>query len=316
MKLKTLAAAALAVTALASCTANKTKETAMEETKEPAVATTLQPDSINLATLLGEEKPAGRVEVYNLGDFKLHVYYTQDVMNDASYIIEGSDSVVTMEQPLFKVNVEEFNAYLDRVGKPVAKRITDYHVGGTGGHEILMAKGMPEFVKGPVYGGMMQSFAQAFGDSMTALPTGKEDEVDFDTTHVYAGVPFEFCHGASTDFPAASIIIGGKAYYTHWAPAKAHMSHLQLSSRAAVDAEIAEAERELNSGAVLFIGGHGGATQKGAVEFKIDYLDTIKKILETAQTPGQFVESLTKAYPGLPGDEGLNDLAAALYKAA
>lgn len=55
MKLKTLAAAALAVTALASCTANKTKETAMEETKEPAVATTLQPDSINLATLLGEE---------------------------------------------------------------------------------------------------------------------------------------------------------------------------------------------------------------------------------------------------------------------
>lgn len=284
------------------------------ESKEPANETVLRPDSIDLAVALGEEKAAGRVEVYDMGDFRLHVYYTQDVMNDASYIVEGTDSVVTMEQPLFKVNVSEFNSYLDKVGKPVAKRITDYHVGGTGNHEVLMVKGMPEFVKGPVYGGMMKSFEQAFGDSMTELPTGKEDEVDFGTTQVYAGVPFEFLHGAVSDFPGASIIIGGKVYYTHWTPAKMHMSHLQLTSRAAVDAEIAEAERELNSGAILFIGGHGGATQKESVEFKIAYLKTIKSLLETAKTADDFVSGLTKAYPGLPGAEGLNDLAAALYK--
>lgn len=313
MKSKTFAAAALALISLASCTANKTKDQSMES-KEPANETVLRPDSIDLAVALGEEKAAGRVEVYDMGDFRLHVYYTQDVMNDASYIVEGTDSVVTMEQPLFKVNVSEFNSYLDKVGKPVAKRITDYHVGGTGNHEILMVKGMPEFVKGSVYGGMMKSFEQAFGDSMTELPTGKEDEVDFGTTQVYAGVPFEFLHGAVSDFPGASIIIGGKVYYTHWTPAKMHMSHLQLTSRAAVDAEIAEAERELNSGAILFIGGHGGATQKESVEFKIAYLKTIKSLLETAKTADDFVSGLTKAYPGLPGAEGLNDLAAALYK--
>lgn len=313
MKSKTFAAAALALISLASCTANKTKDQSMES-KEPANETVLRPDSIDLAVALSEEKAAGRVEVYDMGDFRLHVYYTQDVMNDASYIVEGTDSVVTMEQPLFKVNVSEFNSYLDKVGKPVAKRITDYHVGGTGNHEILMVKGMPEFVKGPVYGGMMKSFEQAFGDSMTELPTGKEDEVDFGTTQVYAGVPFEFLHGAVSDFPGASIIIGGKVYYTHWTPAKMHMSQLQLTSRAAVDAEIAEAERELNSGAILFIGGHGGATQKESVEFKIAYLKTIKSLLETAKTADDFVSGLTKAYPGLPGAEGLNDLAAALYK--
>lgn len=313
MKSKTFAAAALALISLASCTANKTKDQSMES-KEPANETVLRPDSIDLAVALGEEKAAGRVEVYDMGDFRLHVYYTQDVMNDASYIVEGTDSVVTMEQPLFKVNVSEFNSYLDKVGKPVAKRITDYHVGGTGNHEILMVKGMPEFVKGPVYGGMMKNFEQAFGDSMTELPTGKEDEVDFGTTQVYAGVPFEFRHGAVSAFPGASIIIGGKVYYTHWTPAKMHMSHLQLTSRTAVDAEIAEAERELNSGSILFIGGHGGATQKESVEFKIAYLKTIKSLLETAKTADDFVSGLTKAYPGLPGAEGLNDLAAALYK--
>lgn len=219
-----------------------------------------------------------------------------------------------MEQPLFKVNVEEFNAYLDALGKPVAKRITDYHLGGTGSHDVVMPKGMPAFVKGPVYGGMMEGFQQAFGDTMTALPTGKEDEVDFGSTHVYAGIPFVFSHGASTDFPAASILIGGKVYYTHWTPAKAHISHLQLSSAAAVDAEIAEAERELASGAELFIGGHGGATDKTSVEFKIEYLSSIKRILSEVQTPVAFVAALTAAYPDLPGVDGLPALASALCK--
>lgn len=313
MKSKTLVAATLAVATLASCSANKTKENVMEN-NQSTKETALVPDSIDLGALLEETSPAGRVEVYDLGNFKLHVYYTQDVMNDASYIIEGTDSVVTMEQPLFKVNVNEFDSYLDKVGKPVAKRIADYHVGGTGNHEIVMAKGMPEFVKGPIYGGMMKGFEQAFGDSMTSLPTGKEDEVDFGTTQTYAGVPFEFRHGATSDFPAASIIIDEKVYYTHWTPAKAHMSHLQLSSPAAVDAEIAEAERELNSGAELFIGGHGGAAQKEAVEFKIEYLKTIKNLLASATNAEDFVTELNKAYPNLPGADGLNDLAAALYK--
>lgn len=313
MKSITLAAAALALISLASCSASKTKDQTMDS-METAKDTVVRPDSIDLAATLGEDKATGRVEVYDMGDFKLNVYYTQDVMNDASYIVEGTDSVVTLEQPLFKVNVSEFDAYLDKVGKPVAKRITDYHVGGTGAHEVLMMKGMPEFVKGPVYGGMMKGFEQTFGDSMTDLPTGKEDEVDFGTTLTYAGVPFEFRHGATSDFPGASIIIGGKAYYTHWTPAKAHMSNLQLSSRAAVDAEMAEAVSELNSGAVLFIGGHGGATQKDSVEFKIEYLKTIRNLLGKAKTADDFVAELSKAYPGLPGAEGLPQLAAALYK--
>lgn len=283
----------------------------MEATKNTQA---LKPENINLAALLGEEKAAGRVEVYDLDNFRLHVYYTQDVMNDASYIVESANSVVTMEQPLFKVNVSEFDRYLDTLRKPVAKRITDYHLGGTGAHEITMLKGMPAFVKGPIYGGMMKGFRQAFGDSMTDLPTGKEDEVAFGTTEIYAGITFEFRHGATSDFPGASIIIGGKVYYTHWTPAKAHMSHLQLGSRAAVDAEIAEAERELHSGAVLFIGGHGGATDSSSVEFKIEYLRTIKRLLETEKTPEAFAKALIAAYPGLPGADMVNDLAAALYK--
>lgn len=256
----------------------------------------------------------GRFEVYDLGDFKLHVYYTNDALGDASYIIEGGDALVTMEQPLFRENVAEFDAYLSKLGRKVEKRITDYHVGGTGSHDVVMAEGMPEFTKGEIYGGMMAGFAQMFGDALTDMPTGKAAEVAFGSTQTWAGVPFEFRRGAASDFPGASILIGGKVYYTHWAPAKAHASHLQISSPAAIDAEIAEAEKSLKSGAELFIGGHGGAAMADAVQFKIDYLKTVKGMLAENGTPEAFVGAMKRAYPDLPGADGLGELAKALYK--
>lgn len=269
---------------------------------------------LSLLALGASAQDKGRFEVYDLGDFKLHVYYTNDALGDASYLIEGGDALVTMEQPLFKDNVAEFDTYLSKLGKKVEKRITNYHVGGTGSHDVVMAEGMPEFMKGEIYGGMMKGFAQTFGDALTEMPTGKATEVAFGTTQTWAGVPFEFRRGATSDFPGASILIGGKVYYTHWAPAKAHVSHLQISSPAAVDAEIAETERSLASGAELFIGGHGGAAKADAVQFKIDYLKTVKKLLAKNGTPEAFVGAMKKAYPDLPGADGLGELAKALYK--
>ena len=263
-------------------------------------------------TVMAQTK--GRFEVHDLDNFKLHVYYTNDALGDASYIVEGKDALVTMEQPLFKDNVVEFDAYLSRLEKPVEKRITDYHVGGTGSHDVVMAEGMPEFTKGEIYGGMMQGFAQAFGDALTDMPTGRAAEVAFGTTQTWAGVAFEFRRGATTDFPGASILIGGKVYYTHWTPVKAHVSHLQVSSPAAIDAEIAEAENSLASGATLFVGGHGGAATRDAVEFKITYLKKMKELLAENKTVQTFVDAMKEAYPGLAGEAGLEELGNALYK--
>ena len=268
----------------------------------------------NLLTITVMAQTKGRFEVHDLGNYKLHVYYTNDVMADASYIIEGKDSLVTMEHPLFKDNVAEFNIYIEKLGKPIKKIISDYHLGGSGNYAQIMAEGMEEFSKGPIYGGMMKGFEQMWGDTMTELPTGDVTEVPFGTTQTWAGVTFEFRHGASSDFPAASLLIGGKAYYTHWTPVKAHVSHLQISSPAAIDAEIAEAEKSLASGAELFIGGHGGAAKRDAVEFKIAYLKKMKEILTANKSSQDFVDAMKKAYPGLPGEAGLEDLGKALYK--
>ena len=96
----------------------------------------------NLLTITAMAQTKGRFEVHDLGNYKLHVYYTNDALGDASYIIEGTDAIVTMEHPLFKENVAEFDNYLSKLEKPVEKRITDYHVGGTGKHDVVMAQGM------------------------------------------------------------------------------------------------------------------------------------------------------------------------------
>lgn len=101
-------------------------------------------------------------------------------------------------------------------------------------------------------------------------------------------------------------------YYTHWAPAKAHPSSLQISSPAAVDAEIAEARKALASGATLFIGRHGGAADADAVRFKIDYLENVRHLLAEHTSREAFLRALNEAYPGLPGAEGTEALAAAL----
>ena len=272
------------------------------------------PVLMSVVALSANAQTKGKMEVYDFQNFKLHVYYTNDVMGDASYIVETSDALITMEEPLFKDNIAEFNTYLESLQKPVVQRISDYHVGGTAHHEVTMAEGMPAFVKGPVYGGMMQHFAQVFGDAITDLPTGATAEVPFGETRIYAGIPFLFRHGASSDFPAASILIGGKVYYTHWTPAKAHISPLQIGSRAAIDAEIAETENALQSGAQLFIGGHGGATTTESVEFKKTYLQTLKNLLSQSATPSEWIEAVKQAFPGLPAEDNLQGLANALYQ--
>lgn len=71
--------------------------------------------------IVAEAQTKGNFEVLDLGSFKLHVYNTNDALGDASYITEGKTGLVTLEQPLFKDNVSEFDAYVVSLNKPVQK---------------------------------------------------------------------------------------------------------------------------------------------------------------------------------------------------
>ncbi len=292
---KYFAFAAIVALMLSGCTGNNTQQQA--ETQENADSTT---------------QTVGTFQAYDLDGFRLHVYNSNDVMADASYIIEGDTGLIVMEYPLFKVNAAEFTDYIEALGKPVVCDITDYHLGGSDQLPLTMPEGMSAFIAGPIYSGMMQSFADQFGDTMVELPTQQATEVPFGETQTWAGIPFRFEHGATSDFPAASIIIGaGQVYYTHWTPAEAHVSPLQIGNAAAIDAELAEAQKSLDANCKYYIGGHGGLAEKAQVEFKIQYLKKVKELRATNTDAASFAEALKTAYPNLPGDA--DALAQALY---
>jgi hypothetical protein len=269
-------------------------------------------------TAISEKLSGGEIQVFDFGDFKLHTFITADPLGDMSNIVEGKNSIVIVEYAAFSNDISAENEYVKRLGKPVEKVIGNYHLAGLENlsqSQLIMIEGMPEFEKGTVYSGMIDSFAAAFSGAMDTSPHGPATIVALNSTENFAGIDFQFSPGSANDFPAAAIIIGGKVRYTHWVPSKAHFSPLQIGNRNAVDAVLDDLQKAKTSGCVLFIGGHGGGVSKmDAVEFQIAYLEKAKELLKTCDNANAFVAAMESVYPNLAGSDNLAGLAQNLYK--
>lgn len=261
----------------------------------------------------------GRFVVKDIDTFKLHAYTSADPLEDMSYIIESKNGLVILEPLAFFDDIEVFGKYIDSLNKPVEKIIADYHIAGFSAFDhskYVIPEGMSQFVKGDIYSGMMVNFANSF--------QGKIDVSDFipitiiakNTTQKWIGIPFTFFPGASTDFPAASILIGTQVYYTHFAPvADKHMSPLQIVNRDAIDATLLELDHAKSSGATVFIGGHGVAIAEiEAINFQIDYLKKMRETVDQIKTADEFVLIMQMLYPNIEGEDNLALLADNLYK--
>lgn len=256
----------------------------------------------------------GEFKSYDGNGFTMHVYNSNDVMADCSYIIETKKGLVTMEEPLFKDGVKEFDAYVAKLGKPVTTRITDYHEGGTGAKAIVQPEGMPLFMHEGVYDAMMKGFQKSFGDKMVERPSGKAKEVKFGATEKINGVSYLFANGPKNDFPAATILIGKDFCLMHWAPAKTHMNALQLANREAVAQALDGAQAAKRLGAKYYLGSHGGVATPEDLDFRIAYLTKMGQLLSENNDAASFAQALKDAYPALAGADGVDALAANLYK--
>ncbi len=273
-----------------------------------------------LTTLLGISTAAfaGETAIYDLPNSKLHVYASGDAMGDVSFIIEGKKSLIVLEQPPFFKDIEEFGDYTKSLKKPIAKVLANYHSGGLSPYsadQILMPAKMPAFMASPKAQGMLKKFQGEFGDAADfALKTGVKT-FDVPSAQKFAGVNFKFSEGVKSDFPAASVQIDGKAFYSHFAPAIAHANPMQIRSIEAIDFQIAELQKMQNSGAELFFGSHGGnkASKIDAVNFQLDYLKTLKKLRAETDDSATFIQKLIAKYPTLNGAEKLKKVAANIY---
>ncbi|MFR9578750.1 MAG: nuclear transport factor 2 family protein [Rikenellaceae bacterium] len=266
-----------------------------------------------VATLAAE---AQQFTTYELPNSTLHLYETGDAMGCASIIIEGKRSLVVMEQPLFNNNIEEFGKYVENLGKPIDRVFANYHQAGLTPYakeKIVMPKTMIEFSKTPMSKGMMDKFSQNFGKVADVKPFGKVSSINIPSSQKWAGVDFKLTCGVTTDFPAASVLIDGTAYYMHFAPSISHASPMVIRSVEAIDQVLAELRAVEASGAKYIFGSHGAPATMEEVTFQIAYLEKLKSIREMSSDPDIFAQRLLIAYPSLAGYEQLRALATKLY---
>lgn len=254
-----------------------------------------------------------RFSIKEFNGFRLHSFVPQGQGADPSYIIEGVDSLITLEQPLMRANGEAYDLYIARLNKPVAKRTADFHLGNTGDATLTTPEGMPEAFNGEQYQEMMSRFAKQYGDAMVALPTGKMETVPFDSALNFAGITFTFLHASTNDFPGADILIGHEVVYSHFTPSKAHIRARSLSDKDGVQSRIDELKRVKNTGASWFIGGHGAPVAVDMIEFELAYLKKTQELLKTQPDAKTFANALISAYPDLAGTDNVPALAELLY---
>ena len=261
-----------------------------------------------------------KITVTDFGSFKLHSYVSGDALGNMTSIIEGPNSLIVVEPAAFHENIDELGSYITALNKPVEKVLALYHAAGFSAFDaskFVMIAGMPEFIKSDSYVGMMNYFVSSFGDALDKTPApANVVTVANNAKEEWDGISFLFSPGASSDYPASSVLIGGKVYYIHFTPvANRHMGATQLTSRDAVKAYLSELEHAKSSGATTFIGGHGGASgDVAAVDFQIEYLKTANDLLSKETTAEGFITAIKSAYPAIGGESELEGVAAALYK--
>lgn len=264
--------------------------------------------------------PDNKISVTDFKNFKLHTYVSGDALGNISHIIEGANSLDVIEPAAFHANIKELGDYIQSLKKPVERVLANYHAAGFSAFDaskFVMIAGMPEYVNTENYQGMLAHFASLFGDAFDKTPVpANVTTIPRNTQVLWAGIPLKFTPGSTSDYPASSILIGGKVYYIHFTPAaNAHIGATELTNREAVNACLAELKKAKKSGATTFIGSHGGGNGDiAAVNFQIAYLKKVNSLLKKEATAENFIRAMKAAYPGIGGEAELEKVADALYK--
>jgi hypothetical protein len=127
------------------------------------------------------------------------------------------------------------------------------------------------------------------------------------------GMKFNFTESTDAIDNQAALIIGGKIYYSRYAPTREHLSAERLNSREAVNAEFEAAQKAFSKKCLYYIGQYGDYGNQAAQGFVLNYLRDVKKNMEKCSSAEEFVKAMSKAYPKLKGEENLTAVAAKLF---
>lgn len=255
----------------------------------------------------------GSVKLYDFGSIKVHAYATHDAMGDESYLLESDKALVLLESPAFRDNLDEWSAYIKKIGKPIEGAMGAYHPNGMKhyGDVTVYAtqKALTNWSSGGAIRALNDNFIKTFGDKFDGnLPTDAKIIKEGSTVTI-GGIDFNILN---TGDDAYSVEIPQiKSVYRHMMGCK---SHNILTSTKHMDAMIAELKEYQKKDYTLVLSGHYEPESQDDVSTKIAYLQKTKDLAGSCTTKNDFINAMKKAFPNYSGENYLEMTAGFLYK--
>lgn len=272
-----------------------------EETADTAAVAETSVEEVSL--------DVGEMYVYDYGDYKLHVYQTNDAITDICYILETDTNLIGIESPCFYDNLEEYMTYIDELGKPMDDLLLPYHP--CGGETLQVEntyateKTLELLEEGGSNRSMIDGFIEAFGDAFDG--TVHEITNVIEPGNITIGgvdlVITEASDGFNIEIPAINCV------YIHMMGSDVHNI---LTSNEVIDELTAQLEDYKDRGFSLVLTSHYLPEGMDAVDQKLAYLAETKEIAAESADSEAFIAAMQEAFPNYSGESFLEMSAAAL----
>ena len=218
-------------------------------------------------------------------------------MNDESYILENDENLLLVEFPAFYDNLEEFEAYVKGLNKPIVGKVfSDHPNGGTCFTDIKgyasegTIKSMKEGTIHNLVTGFKTSFGNAFANEFHKITDVlRENSVNiggFELNIIYHDENIEI------EFPQINCI------YTHML---GHDCHSIVAGEGHANAIIAQLKECKEKGYNLVLSSHYVPENMADVDIKIAYLEEIKTLAKESSNAEDFKNKVKAKFPTYSG---------------
>lgn len=232
----------------------------------------------------------GTMLVYDFGDIQLHAYETKDALGDENFILETADELVLIEVVGFTSNIEELQAYIQGLGKPLNNVVVAYHPAGADAYAQTTMHAAEGFGEAALIPGFIEIFGEAFNGSVPA-----EFELVEAGSVTIGGVALNVIQTADAfdiEIPAIGV------YMTHMVGASTHNI---LPSIEAIDAMAAQMQQLKDKNYNLILSGHDVPRTIEITDEKLAYLKTFKELALSSASADEFTAAVNAEFPDYAG---------------
>ncbi len=239
----------------------------------------------------------GEMNVYDFGTVSLHVYKTNDFMDDEVFILVKNGKGVCIELPCFHDNIAELAEYIERNNIELVAKFVAYHAAGATfmpnvGSYATESSNVYNTVGGGA--GLVNNFTNAFGK---IFDNGlvKADNIISDGEIVLGGIRFIIKSNSDAydiEIPEINCV------YTHM---MGHDCHSIVAGKEHADSIISQLEHYMQKGFDLILTSHYTPEDLKDVQTKIAYLKTLESLSSDCKTAEEMKEKMLAKFPDYSG---------------